>query len=66
MSQDGWLTGWKDICVYIRRCEDTAKTYANKYGMPVRKLPGGSVQALPYELDEWSIEFDKLKKKKRK
>ena len=63
--QNGWLTGWKDIAKYIGRCTKTAQMYARTYHMPVRHLPG-AVQALPYEIDQWLIEFDKIKKKKRK
>lgn len=56
----GWLTGWKAICAYIGRCQDTAETYAREYGMPILRDPGGAILALPSEIDRWIREFNRL------
>lgn len=63
---EGWLSGWKAIAKYINRAIRTAKRYHKKYGMPVRRLPGKRPVALPYELDLWLIEFDKLRKRHKR
>jgi transposase len=60
---DGWLTGWKAIAKHIGLCERTCKRYKKKYSLPVKKLPGGKPSALPGELNQWLINFDKLKNK---
>ena len=60
--QNGWLTGWKDIARYIGRCTKTAQKYHKEYKMPVRVF-SYQVQALPYEIDQWLIEFDKIRKR---
>ena len=60
--RDGWLSGWKAIARYINRSIRTAKRYHYQYGMPVRRLPGQSRVALPFELNSWLVKFDELKK----
>jgi len=61
----GWLTGWKEIAGYISQTIKTAKKYHKKYGMTIRRGPGGKPIALPSELDKWLIKFDDLKKTKK-
>jgi len=62
----GWLTGWKRIAEYCNVSIRTAKTYHYKFGMPIKRLPGGSPQALPVELDNWSIFFHQKKQEQKK
>ena len=62
-EKEGWLVGWKSISRYIGKHPNTAKKYHVKYGMPVRRDPGGGAVALKYELGRWLIEFDELMKK---
>ena len=59
---EGWLTGWKAIAQYIGKSIKTAKKYHFVYSMPVRKVTN-RVEALPYEIDQWLIQFDEIKKK---
>jgi len=65
--RDGWIRTWGEIAKYIGTSTKTAKKWAKKYGLPVRRLPGGGVAAIKAELDLWLIKFDenleKLKKK---
>ena len=63
--KEGWLSGWNVISKHVGRSVRTAKRYHYLYHMPVRKLPG-SVHALPYELDRWLIEFDELRKRRKR
>lgn len=65
MNDIGWLTTWKNIAAYIKVSTKTAKKYHKQYSMPVRRLPGGTVQALPYELDRWLQLFNEKKKNKK-
>jgi hypothetical protein len=60
---EGWLTGWKEISQYVGLHIRTCKRYKKKYSLPVKHLPGGTPVSLPYELDQWLINFDDLKKK---
>lgn len=49
------LTGWKEISSYLRLGIRTVQRY-EKFGLPVRRLPGrsrGSVIATKAELDRW-------------
>jgi len=62
----GWLTGWKEIANYIGQNVQTAKKYYKKFGMTIRRGPGNKPIALPYELDQWLITFDNLKKRKKR
>jgi predicted DNA-binding transcriptional regulator AlpA len=62
---EGWLTGWKEISKYIGVSKDTCKRYIKQYSLPIKRRPGGRPSAIPYEVDNWLIEFDKLKKKNK-
>ncbi len=66
MVETGWLTTWKKIAEYIGRNIVTTQMYANRYHMPVRRLPRGTPTAIPAELDEWLVQFDEIRKKKNK
>jgi len=59
---EGWLTGWKEIAKYIGCHARTAKRYKKKYSLPVRRSPGGKPVSLQYELDQWLINYDNIKK----
>ena len=64
--QNGWLTGWKEILPYIGVLDiKTARKYVKEYGMPIYRLPG-VIKAVPYELDQWLIEFNKLEEMENK
>ncbi len=55
----GWLGGWKAIRMYCGNVsEGTAKNWLRLYGLPVRRLPGGTPVCLPSELDCWLVRFD--------
>jgi len=60
---EGWLTGWKEIGKYIGLSIDTCKRYRKKYSLPARYTPGGTPVAIPYELDQWLINFSNLRQK---
>ena len=53
-----WLTGWKRIAAHIGVDEQTAKTLAKEYGMPVLELPTGTKVGLPSELLEWLTRYN--------
>lgn len=57
------LSTWKDIANFIGKHKKTAKRYAKKYGMPIRKGPGNSVFGIPSEIQRWLELFDEAKKK---
>jgi hypothetical protein len=58
---EGWLTGWKAISKYVGKHERTCKRYRKRYSLPIKKDPGGRPIAIPYELDEWLINFNRIK-----
>ena len=58
----GWLTGWKNIAVYLDVHWETARRWAEQHGLPVVKLPSNRIVALPAELDAWMSEFGRLRK----
>ncbi|KKN00230.1 hypothetical protein LCGC14_1139850 [marine sediment metagenome] len=59
-----WLTGWKKIGAHIGITDrQTLKKYKRKYGLPVRRLPGGRPVAIPEELNMWLVEFDNRRRK---
>jgi tetratricopeptide (TPR) repeat protein len=50
------LDGWKAIAGYVKRDRSTAIRWAQKNGLPVRRIqdaPGGAVFAYKRELDAW-------------
>jgi len=53
----GWLTGWKNIAIYLDVHWETARRWAEQHGLPVVKLPSGRVAALPAELNRWLNEL---------
>jgi hypothetical protein len=61
-----WLVGWESIAKFTGCSISTCKRN-KKFGMPVRRLPSGTVVALAPELILWVIYFnDALEEKKRK
>lgn len=48
----GWLSGWKVIAAYCDVTVQTVKKYAEKKGLPIKKV-GNKVFALPSDLDKW-------------
>ena len=59
-----WLTGWNAIGRHIGTTDwKTMKKYVKKYGMPVRRMPGGRPVAIPEELTHWLVGFDERRKK---
>jgi len=61
-----WLVGWESIAKFTGCSVATCKRN-KKFGMPVRKLPTGSVVALAPELTIWLIYFnDGLEREKEK
>jgi len=58
---DGWLTGWKEIARYMGRSIQTCKNLKKHYSLPIKYPPGGTPTALPYELDQWLINFQNIK-----
>lgn len=57
-----WAMGWKQIGFYLDRSAQTAKRYHKRYGMPVRRDPGGRPIALLSEIDEWLLGFGEKKR----
>ena len=55
------LTGWKAVSTFLDVSPRTAKKYAAKHGMPIRRLPGGMVTILSSDLIAW-IEHRKKKR----
>jgi len=50
------LDGWKAIAVYLRCDVATVQRWERERGLPVRRVPGGSVRsvfALRGEIDRW-------------
>jgi len=61
----GWLSGWKSIASYCGGISvTTARKYHRKYGLPVRRLPGGQPVAIQLELDNWLVIMDETAKKR--
>ncbi|KKM93921.1 hypothetical protein LCGC14_1203530 [marine sediment metagenome] len=59
-----WLAGWKRIGNFIGVTDrKTLKKYKRKFGLPIRRLPGGRPVAIPEELTAWLIEFGERCKK---
>lgn len=48
------LNGWKEIAAFFRRDERSVKRWEHQRGLPVRRIPGGSlVFAYKHELEAW-------------
>ena len=62
MTENGWITTWKEIARYIGRSVKTAKKYHKSYGLPIRRGPNNTRHAIGYEMDQWLINFDEIKK----
>ncbi len=68
--RDYFLTGWRQIGDFLGVKDPKAlKKYSDKYGLPVRRLPGNQPVAIPAEIEIWLVEFDTrrraLEKKKK-
>jgi hypothetical protein len=63
---EGWLTGWKDIAVYMGRSIQTCKNLKRHNSLPIKYPPGGTPTALRYELDQWLINFHNIKTEQSK
>ncbi len=59
-----FVTGWRGICKLLNVKDVKAlRRYADRYGMPIRRLPGGRPIVIVTELETWLVEFDKRRKK---
>jgi hypothetical protein len=62
--QDGWLTGRKAIAAYLGVHPDTVRRWEDEKGLLVFDAPGGYKVGLKHVLDQWLIEYNRLKRKK--
>jgi len=62
LGPPGWIRTWKGIARYIDCSVRTAKTLHYKYGMPVHRLPGNTPAIIPWEMDQWLVEYNRLRK----
>jgi len=61
-----WLRGWKAIAQYCGGMSvECAESLHKNYGMPVLEMPNGDRVAIPYELDMWLLNYQKLKPSKK-
>lgn len=60
--EDRWLSGWKDIALYLGRSVTTVKRYHSDFKMPIRYGPYDSIFAKPSEIDKWLSKFNNRKK----
>ena len=60
----GWLTGWKAIADYMGMHSETAKYYALRDGMPIKRTPAGRPVSTPELLDDWVARQPAWKTKK--
>ena len=56
-----WVRGWKDIGKHFGVTWQTAREWHKEYGLPVLRTPNGSPIQFPEILDEWLIEFNRIK-----
>ena len=66
MNEGRILEGWKAVASYLRRTENTCRSWEKEYGLPVHRLDGSSrahVFAYPDEIDQWKEEM--LREEKR-
>jgi len=50
------LTGWKEICEYLKVSEKTAKRYRKLRGLPVTKDPAGHPVIEKKSADNWRMQ----------
>jgi hypothetical protein len=60
MAEDQWLTGWREIGLYIGKSAKTAQRYARD-GMPFFRDPGGRPIAKPSMIDEYLSDLNQSK-----
>ena len=60
--KDGWIVGWKDIARYIGCSHRTAKRWHKIHSIPIYRLPSNKPVAVKYMLDQWLIEYNRIKK----
>ena len=50
------LTGWKEISVYLKVSEKTAKRYRKHKGLPITRDPAGHPVIEKQSADKWRME----------
>jgi len=50
------LTGWKEICKYLKVSEKTARNYKKLKGLPITKDPAGHPVIKKQVVDSWKMQ----------
>jgi len=66
VNESPWLFGWKEIGQRLRVNAVTARRWHKKYKMPVVRTPDGRPMQLPEIIDEWIIQYNKIKNARKK
>jgi hypothetical protein len=64
MTNDGWLTGWKQIADYHSVHIETVRRWYYTYKYPALRTPGGQPTILKRVADRWLMEYNRRKVKK--
>ncbi len=59
-----FISGWRNILkLFGLRDAKALRKYADRYSMPIRRLPSGRPIVIVTEIETWLVEFDERWKK---